>query len=52
VVELIAHVAHVDAVHDAAEVMPPRVEYRLTPFGNRFFGVLDGIDRLQREIDR
>ena len=32
--------------------VPPRVEYRLTPFGNRFCGVLDGIDALQREIDR
>ena len=32
--------------------LPPRVEYRLTPFGNKFCGVLDGIDALQREIDR
>lgn len=32
--------------------LPPRVEYRLTPFGQRFCGVLDGIDALQREIDR
>lgn len=31
--------------------IPPRVEYSLTPFGERFFGVLDGIDALQREID-
>jgi DNA-binding HxlR family transcriptional regulator len=32
--------------------LPPRVEYRFTPFGARFLGVLDGIDALQREIDR
>lgn len=32
--------------------LPPRVEYRLTAFGNRFCGVLDGIDTLQRELDR
>ena len=32
--------------------LPPRVEYRLTPFGNKFCGVLDGIDALQREIER
>ena len=32
--------------------LPPRVEYRFTPFGDRFRSVLDGIDALQREIDR
>ena len=32
--------------------LPPRVEYRLTAFGNKFCGVLDGIDTLQRELDR
>mgnify|MGYP003481436054 FL=1 len=32
--------------------MPPRVEYRLTAFGDRFCGLLDGIHALQREIDR
>lgn len=32
--------------------VPPRVEYTLTPFGRKFCGVLDGIDALQREIDR
>jgi DNA-binding HxlR family transcriptional regulator len=37
--------------HAFAE-LPPRVEYRLTPFGNKFCGVLDGIEALQREIDR
>ncbi len=31
--------------------MPPRVEYKLTSFGNKFCGVLDGIDALQRDID-
>ena len=32
--------------------LPPRVEYRLTPFGEKFCGLLDGIDALQREIER
>jgi DNA-binding HxlR family transcriptional regulator len=32
--------------------LPPRVEYGLTPFGRRFCGLLDGIDALQREIER
>jgi DNA-binding HxlR family transcriptional regulator len=32
--------------------LPPRVEYRLTPFGEKFCGLLDGIDALQREIGR
>jgi DNA-binding HxlR family transcriptional regulator len=31
-----------------AEV-PPRVEYRLTPFGKRFQGVLDQIAKLEEE---
>ena len=31
--------------------IPPRVEYCLTPFGERFIEVLDGIERLQREVD-
>jgi DNA-binding HxlR family transcriptional regulator len=32
--------------------LPPRVEYRFTRFGQKFCGVLDGIDALQRELDR
>jgi DNA-binding HxlR family transcriptional regulator len=32
--------------------LPPRVEYRLTPFGAKFCGVLNGIEALQREIER
>lgn len=32
--------------------LPPRTEYRLTPFGNKFCGLLDGIDALQREVGR
>lgn len=32
--------------------LPPRVEYRLTAFGAKFCGLLDGIDTLQRELDR
>jgi DNA-binding HxlR family transcriptional regulator len=35
--------------HSFAE-LPPRVEYRLTAFGQRFCGLLDGIDALQREL--
>jgi DNA-binding HxlR family transcriptional regulator len=31
--------------------IPPRVEYALTPFGERFASLLDGIESLQREID-
>ena len=30
--------------------MPPRVEYRITPFGEKFCGRLDGIAALQREL--
>ena len=29
---------------------PPRVEYRITPFGEKFCGLLDGIEALQREL--
>jgi DNA-binding HxlR family transcriptional regulator len=32
-----------------AEV-PPRVEYRLTPFGERFSGLMDDVEALQREL--
>jgi DNA-binding HxlR family transcriptional regulator len=31
--------------------VPPRVEYALTPFGERFARLLDDIDALQREVD-
>jgi DNA-binding HxlR family transcriptional regulator len=37
--------------HSFAEV-PPRVEYRLTTFGEKFCGVLDRIEALQWEIGR
>jgi len=33
-----------------AEV-PPRVEYRLTRFGERFSALMDGVERLQGELD-
>jgi DNA-binding HxlR family transcriptional regulator len=36
--------------HAFAEV-PPRVEYRLTGFGEKFSGLMDGVERLQRELD-
>ena len=35
--------------HSYAE-MPPRVEYRITPFGEKFCGLLDGIEALQRDL--
>lgn len=31
--------------------IPPRVEYRLTPFGNRFGSILDQIEALEKEPD-
>ena len=31
--------------------VPPRVEYRLIAFGKKFAKVLDGIERLQGELD-
>jgi DNA-binding HxlR family transcriptional regulator len=31
--------------------LPPRVEYRFTPFGCKFVGLLDDIEALQREVD-
>lgn len=31
--------------------LPPRVEYRLTAFGDKFCSVLDSVEALQREID-
>lgn len=32
--------------------VPPRVEYRLTPMGERLNGVLDAIAALQDDVDR
>ena len=32
--------------------IPPRVEYRLTPFGKKFSKLLKEVDRLQKELDR
>ncbi len=34
-----------------AEV-PPRVEYRFTGFGERFSGLMEGIERLQGELEK
>src|SRR5687767_11021036 len=34
------------------EKPPVEVEYRLTPFGRRFIGILDEVRRLQDEVDR
>jgi DNA-binding HxlR family transcriptional regulator len=39
------------ARHAYAEV-PPRVEYRLTPFGQKFTRLIDGVEQLQRELER
>jgi DNA-binding HxlR family transcriptional regulator len=30
--------------------LPPRVEYRLTPFGDKFVPLLEQIEQLQREL--
>jgi DNA-binding HxlR family transcriptional regulator len=35
----------------AYPAVPPRVEYRFTPCGEKILGVPDGIDALQREIE-
>ncbi len=37
--------------HSYAE-LPPRVEYCITPFGEKFCGLLDGIEALQRDLRR
>ena len=34
------------------EKPPVEVEYRLTPFGLRFIGILDEVRRLQKEVDQ
>jgi DNA-binding HxlR family transcriptional regulator len=31
--------------------IPPRVEYRLTPFGRKFLKLLKNVEKLQKEID-
>ena len=36
---------------EAYPEVPPRVEYRLTAFGERFAGLMDGVERLQGELD-
>lgn len=36
--------------HSHAE-LPPRVEYELTAFGQKFCALLDGVEALQRELD-
>lgn len=30
--------------------VPPRVEYTLTPFGERFVGLLEAVDRLKADV--
>src|SRR5262245_16411445 len=35
---------------DVFAEVPPRVEYRLTPFGEKFVPLLEEIGRLQREL--
>ncbi len=32
--------------------IPPRVEYRLTPFGKKFLGLLKAVEQLQEELNR
>jgi DNA-binding HxlR family transcriptional regulator len=31
--------------------VPPRVEYRLTSFGEKFAGLMEGVERLQAELE-
>lgn len=31
--------------------VPPRVEYEITPFGERFLSILDAIDQLQDDLE-
>ena len=31
--------------------IPPRVEYVVTPFGKKFIGILDELEKLQEEIE-
>lgn len=31
--------------------LPPRVEYHVTPFGEKFLRVLDELDKLQNELE-
>jgi len=31
--------------------LPPRVEYKITPFGEKFIRILDDLEQLQAEID-
>ena len=31
--------------------VPPRVEYRVTPFGEKFIRILDELEKLQGELD-
>lgn len=32
--------------------VPPRVEYKVTPFGTKFIRILEELEKLQHEIDR
>jgi len=32
--------------------VPPRVEYNITPFGEKFVSILDELEKLQDEIDK
>ena len=34
------------------DARPPRVEYRLTRFGERFSAVMDGVEKLESELAR
>jgi len=36
---------------DEFNELPPRVEYRVTEFGEKFLVVLDQLEKLQKEID-
>lgn len=36
---------------EAYPEVPPRAEYRLTPLGEKFAVLMDGVERLQRELE-
>lgn len=38
------------AVRTVYPVVPPHVEYRLTPFGRKFITALRGLEKLQAEL--
>ena len=42
----------VTALQPSCPEVPPRVGYRLTRFGERFSGLMDGVEGLQSELQK